>query len=399
MASVNMVRSWTARAVRGVDAWVRHHRARRQVVIYARNAMHVGVMDPVAAVLEADPRLRVRYLAETPEKEAHIESATGRPRRWVRVAEAARQRVDLFVSADPWNSPTLYRCYGRMNFFHGVAGKYNLDDPSQLPIGFDAWDRVAFINRDRLERYAALEILKPGAAVLVGFPKLDALVNGRIDAAAVRARLGLDGLRRTALYAPTWSSASSLNMAGETIVASLVDAGFNVIVKPHDLSFDPGQKYSGGIDWRRRLRAIERPGLIVVAEDADSSPLMAASDVLVTDHSSIGFEFCLLDRPIVVIDAPDLARVARINPERIALLRSAARVVHDPAAVGCAVTEELARPGSRAGDRAAICRASFFEPGTATDRAVDVAYELLELEPRHMRAASTHRHSVEASLS
>ena len=321
--------------------------------------MHIGVMDPVLAVLESDPRLTVDYLAETRSKEPHIDRATGRPRRWIRAADAARRRVDLFISADPWNSPTLHRCYGRMNFFHGVAGKYDLDDPSHLPIGFDQWDRVAFINTDRMQKYAALGILKPGAAVLVGFPKLDALVNGHVDGAAVRGALGLDPGRRTALYAPTWSSASSLNMAGETIITSLADAGFNVIVKPHDLSFDLGEKYSGGIDWRARLRAIERPGRIVVAQHADSSPLMAASDVLVTDHSSIGFEFCLLDRPIIVIDAPDLPRVARINPERIALLRSAACVVREPAAIGATAQDELAHAAERAPARAALGRASF----------------------------------------
>ena len=399
MAGATLVRQWTARTVRGIDRFARDVRGRRRVLIYARNAMHVGVLDPVAAALERDPRLRVDYLAETPEKEAHIDRATGRARRWIRAAEAARRRVDLFISADPWNSPTLHRCYGRMNFFHGVAGKYDLDDPSHLPIGFDEWDRVAFINADRMHKYAALRILKPGAAVLVGFPKLDALVNKRIDAAAVRCALALDGQRRTVLYAPTWSSASSLNMAGETIVGSLEAAGFNVIVKPHDLSLRLGDKYSGGIDWRARLRAIERPGRIVVAQHADSSPLMAVSDALVTDHSSIGFEFCLLDRPIVVIDAPDLPRVARINPERIALLRSAARVVRDPSAIGAAVVDELAHPAERAAARAAICRASFFEPGTATGRAVAIAYDLLLLEPRHGHTASARRRRAEASVS
>jgi hypothetical protein len=393
------LRRWTARAIRGFDQRVRDHRSRRRVLIYARNAMHVGVMDPVAAILEADPRITIDYLAETPAKETHIDRATGRPRHWVRASNAARTRVDLFLSADPWNSPTLHRCYGRMNFFHGVAGKYDLDDPSHLPIGFDEWDRVAFINVDRMQRYAARQILKPGAAVLVGFPKLDALVNGRIDAAAVRTRLGLDPLRRTALYAPTWSIASSLNVAGEAIIASLAASGLNVIVKPHDLSFDASsEKYSGGIDWRGRLRAVERPGRIVVVQDADSSPLMAASDVLVTDHSSMGFEFCLLDRPIVVIDAPDLPRVARINPERIALLRTAARVVYEPAAIGRAAVEELADPRRLAAERAAIGHASFFEPGTATERAVNVAYDLLKLTPQHACAASAHQRSVEASF-
>jgi CDP-glycerol glycerophosphotransferase len=246
-----------------------------------------------------------------------------------------------------------------------------------------------------MRRYLDAGILKPGAAVLVGYPKLDALVNGRIDAAAVHARLGLEMHRRTALYAPTWSPASSLNIAGETIIHSLADAGFNVIVKPHDLSFDPDPKYSGGIDWRARLRSIERAGRIVVAQDADSSPLMAASDVLVTDHSSIGFEFCLLDRPIVVVDAPDLARVARINPERIELLRSAAVVVADPSRTGTAAAGELECPERRRSQRDAICRLLFHEPGTATPRAVAAAYDLLDLSPRRFTEPTAHRHHVQ----
>ena len=241
-------------------------------------------------------------------------------------------------------------------------------------------------HRPHAEVSAALGILKPGAAVLVGFPKLDALVNGHVDGAAVRGALGLDPGRRTALYAPTWSSASSLNMAGETIITSLADAGFNVIVKPHDFSSTSVRRYSGGIDWRARLRAIERPGRIVVAQHADSSPLMAASDVLVTDHSSIGFEFCLLDRPIIVIDAPDLPRVARIDPERIALLQSAACVVREPAAIGATAQDELAHAAERAPARAALGRASFSSRARRPTGPSPSPTICWMLSPRRMRA-------------
>jgi hypothetical protein len=396
---IPIVRQIATHIVRRFDSTMRAAFDRRTVLVYARNAMHVGVMDPVVRAMERDPRIAVRFLAEMPRKEAHIDRATGRARRWIRQPHAAAMRIDLLMTADPWNPPTLLRCHRRMNFFHGVAGKYDLDDPTHLPIGFDTWDRVAFINADRMARYERLNILKPGAAVLVGYPKLDALANGRYDAASVHARLGLEMHRRTALYAPTWSPASSLNMAGERIVASLVAAGLNVIIKPHDLSFDPDPKYSGGIDWRSRLRAIEHAGRVVVAHDADCTPLLAASDVLVTDHSSIGFEFCVLDRPIVIIDAPDLPRVARINPERIALLRSAAQVVAVPEAIGAAALDELDHPEHRAAAREAISRSLFFEPGSATPRAVAVAYELLALRPQQLTTSASLPGNVNVAMS
>jgi CDP-glycerol glycerophosphotransferase (TagB/SpsB family) len=205
--------------------------------------------------------------------------------------------------------------------------------------------------------------------------------------------------RPTAIYAPTWSPASSLHVAGEEIVRSLVDAGFNVIVKLHDRSLDMSQpKFSGGVDWRARFARIHVPGRIAFVEAADSSPLLAASEVMVTDHSSIGFEFCLLDRPILVFDAPDLAQVARINPEKLALLRSAARVISRAEEVGPAAEDELAHKDRLSAERHAVARAMFYEPGTATDRAIDMVYALLELDAPSAREA-VGRHAKRTSPS
>jgi hypothetical protein len=362
--------------------------------------MHAAVLDPIARGLERDPRLDVRYLSERASKSDEIAHAVGRPLRWTSPRRVAWSRVDLLITADPWTAPAMHRSFRRVNFFHGVAGKYDLDDPSHLPIGFDEYDRVAFVNADRMGRYLDKGIVRPEAAVLVGFPKIDALVNGRYDGAALRERLGLEMHRPTAIYAPTWSPASSLHVAGEAIVASLVDTGWNVIIKPHARSFDPDPQYSGGVDWRQRLRNIEIPGRVVFADAADASPLLAASDLMVTDHSSVGFEFCLLDRPLIVFDAPDLHRVARINPERVTALRSAARVVTDAAEVGRAANQELTTPRRLAGERAAAARPLFYEPGTATDRALLVAYELLDLDPMRVReVAVPHSRALGASTS
>src|SRR5207302_8978897 len=148
----------------------------------------------------------------------------------------------------------------------------------------------------------------------------------------------------------------------------------------HDRSLDLSQeKFSGGIDWRARFAQLHEPGRIAFVEWADSSPFLAASDVMVTDHSSVGFEFCLLDRPLIVFDAPDLVRVARINPDKVALLRSAARVVTRAEDVGPVAAEELASKDRLSAARHAVVRDMFYEPGTATERALAMVYDLLNL--------------------
>jgi len=236
---------------------------------------------------------------------------------------------------------------------------------------------VAFINADRMRRYLDAGVVTAAQAVLVGYPKLDRLASGAVDRVATRDGLSLERGRPTALYAPTYSPASSLHLAGEAIVNALADDGFNVIVKLHDRSLDKDPRYTAGIDWRARMRSIERPGRVKYVEGPDSSPYLAAADVMVTDHSSVGFEYLVLDRPLLVYDAPDLPAAARINPDKVALLRSAATVVTSPAALVAAAKEALTNPGALSAARKQVADAMFHEPGGATARAVALVTGLL----------------------
>src|SRR6185436_17434719 len=104
--------------------------------------------------------------------------------RFMTHADAEWTRFDLYLNGDPWAAARLRRTAARVNFFHGVAGKYDLDNPSGLPMGFEYYDRVAFINRDRMTRYLAAGLVTPRQAALVGYPKLDRLAAGGIDGAA-----------------------------------------------------------------------------------------------------------------------------------------------------------------------------------------------------------------------
>jgi CDP-glycerol:poly(glycerophosphate) glycerophosphotransferase len=388
--------SWAGRQVARLDRTIARLSGRRRVVVDVRTALNVAILAPVAEPLHRDPRIQVIWTGERPADVSAEAGPAGLPLRIQPRRTMEWRRVDLCLTADAWDPIRLRRCRRRANFFHGMAGKYDLDAPGHLPHGFADFDRVAFINSDRMRRYLESGVVRRDAAVLVGYPKVDALVNGSYDAAAMRRELQLDPGRPTAIYAPTWSTASSLHIAGEEIVRNLVDTGFNVIVKLHDRSLDPANvSYSGGIDWRARFARMRQPGRIAFSEAADSSPLLAASDVMVTDHSSIGFEFYLLDRPLVIVEAPDLVRVARINPEKVALLRSAARVVESAGEVGLAAVDEIAHRDRRSAARRAIVREMFHEPGTATDRALDMVYDLLDVPPpRRVRARS---HAVETA--
>lgn len=366
------------RAGHAIDRAIGRASGSRRVLVDLRTPVCQAVLGPVYERLEGRRGLSICFTSEYPGRIAPLLGG----RRCLTHREVEWRRFDLYLNADPWAAARLRRCAARMNFFHGVAGKYDLDRPAGLPMGFEYYDRVAFINRDRMIRYVDAGVVSAGQARLVGYPKLDRLVSGAIDGAAVRADLGLDPSRPTALYAPTYSTASSLHLAGEQIVNALAGAGLNVIVKLHDRSLDSDPRYTGGIDWRARMHAIEQPGRVRYVEGPDASPCLAAADVMVTDHSSVGFEFLVLDRPLIVFHAPDLAAAARINAEKVTLLRSASVVVSDTPGLAAAALAELGNPARLSSRRREIVAGIFHDPGRATARAIEIVDELLCLPAR-----------------
>jgi hypothetical protein len=359
------IRRWLATSIRSFDGAVSRLHPSRRILVELRTPMHLAVLGPVIDALHLRGDVEVCFTSDAPERIRPVA-----PGRFLTHAEVRWRRFDLYVNADPWGAVSLPRCKAQINFSHGVAGKYNLDQPVGLPLGFQRYDRVAFINADRLRRYLDAGLITRAQAALVGYPKIDRLARGLCNGAQAVTRLGLPAGRPTALYAPTYSPASSLQHAGESIVASLACAGFNVIVKLHDRSLDPDRRYSGGVDWRTRFAAVARTLPVRLVETADSSPWLAAADLMVTDHSSIGFEYLVLDRPLIVYDTPQLVGTARINPEKVSLLRSAATVVRTADELAGAAGLALQDPARMSSVRRRVAQEMFFDPGRATDRAV-----------------------------
>ena len=297
-------------------------------------------------------------------------------------AQAEWRRFDLYINGDPWAAARLRRCARRVNFFHGVAGKYDLDQPSGLPLGFEYYDHVAFINRDRMLRYLAADIVTPQQAVLVGYPKLDKLASGGFDGTAVRASLGLRAGADRALRADLLGGL----LAAPRGRGDRPGAGRRRFQRHREAARSVARSGSALQRRHRLARALPgagenaRPGRVRFVESPDSSPLLAAADCMVTDHSSVGFEYLVLDRPLIVFDAPDLPRAARINPEKVVLLRSAATVVGTTAELTAAALRAMEHPAHLSAARRRVARALFFDPGRPRRARV-------ELRP----AASLHR--------
>ncbi len=169
---------------------------------------------------------------------------------------------------------------------------------------------------------------------------------------------------------------------GEEVIRHVLALDVNLVVKLHDRSQDVRQMYSGGVDWRARLQPLLRAGRAAIAPGHDISPFLVAADVMVTDHSSAGFEYLLLDRPIVRIHRPQLLTAALVHPDYADLLASVSESVDEAAGVSQATSRALAHPGALSARRRAVAEDLFHLPGTATARSVAGLYDALALEPR-----------------
>lgn len=352
----------------------------RRVLVYVRAPMNYIVMAPVYRRMANDARVKFFFTtSEGASREAEVYSEAENGLVVLRSSQAKFMKFDACLAADfIWM--TLPRGTRRVQMFHGVAGKYAnvYDTPEQSARG---WDRLFFINRRRLQNFIRSGAIDAGspAARLVGMPKVDCLVDGSLSRNAVLEGLGINPQRKVVLYAPTWSQYSSLVTMGQELVERLVAAGYAVIVKLHDRSHDPQEINSGGVDWVSRFGPLLRESGGHLATSSDSCPYLAAADLMVTDHSSIGFEYLLLDRPLVRIEVPKLLEQANVNPEYVQLLADASLSVRTVSETLAAVERGLAEPGLKSETRKVVASDLFHSPGNATALAVKELYELLEL--------------------
>lgn len=368
--------------LRGLDKRFQRIRdaEKRRVLVDSRTAMNYATVAPIVEGLQKDPRVEVFLTAtESPELLDKIYAEARQPYHLVRPKAAAFMQFDAYLTADfLW--ARLPRGTHRVQTFHGVAGKYRTvyDSPDQ---SMRAWHRLFFINKRRLQNFidtGAIDADSP-AIRLVGMPRLDCLVDGSLKRDEILASMGIDPSRKTVLYAPTWSRYSSVATMGEEIVKRLGAAGYTVIVKLHDRSRQADDYHSGGVDWGRRLLPLLEANGGVLATGSNSSSYLMAADMLITDHSSVGFEYLLLDRPLIRIHVPELLEKTDIEPVYVQLMAEASTSVNTGEELAAAVEENFASPAMKSESRRSVAGEMFYEPGTATARAIAEMYDVIEL--------------------
>ena len=196
---------------------------------------------------------------------------------------------------------------------------------------------------------------------ITGYPQMDPLFRE----AALPVPLPLPAGRKIVLYAPTWTTGlSSAAMLGERTVELIRGArrDLSIVIKPHPVTADHHP------DWLATWRtlAAAHPHVYLIDDPAaDVMPYLKAADVLVSDASSVIFQYLAVDRPIILVTNPDRRSVGHFDPNGIEWRwRDVGTEVHDVANLAAAVSAALDSPALGA-DRRAHYREQLF--GSYTD--------------------------------
>lgn len=211
----------------------------------------------------------------------------------------------------------------------------------------------------------------------VGFAKLDGVFRlSQKDRTDLFYKMGLDPLKKTILYAPTFYP-SSIDKMPKAFPADFLE--YNLIIKPHFFSFLIKT-------YRHHLKAFNKwekyPNVYFAGvEEFNLVPFLSIADIMISDESSAIFEFAALDKPVICNRNVKFRLTYRLfkwkkrkrMDAQMDPFRDVAISVNRYSELKSAVAEELANPGRKSLDRKRICdQIVGMVDGNVSQRIVDV---------------------------
>ena len=348
---------------------------KKKIFFYIAIPMNYAVLRPIYEVLKKDERLSIyftfRFLEKKSERKAYtLFDDLPREKRIIKKI-ARKMKFDVLLCCD--FGFDREKIPVKIHAFHGVSFR------NSTVIGkIKKFDKL-FLAGPYMKRYIEEKGILPQddeRMVMTGVPKLDALKNGGFRKDDILDELGLDPSLPTILYAPTHSINSSVYLYGKELLKYMAGRKVNFLIKLHDLLFDPARN---DIDWRGVINEMKGENTRLL-EGYDIIPYMCASDILISDASSVANEFTLLDRPIIFLDSPELLKSYEKSADLDTWGRKGGEVVRNMEELGSALDKAINFPGEKSSVRKSIASDLFANFGNSAQCAADNIYEYLGLE-------------------
>ncbi|MBL0109140.1 MAG: CDP-glycerol glycerophosphotransferase family protein [Ignavibacteria bacterium] len=307
--------------------------------------------------------------------------------------------------ADIFLSPHIYGVGNknsiRIHINHNQPVKYESYQKNDFQ-NFDIHFLTSPLHRQQTENTIKMYKLEAQNIKLyeTGYAKSDDLLSGKFCRNEILKELNLDPLLKTVLYAPSWDEGLSLRAFGEKVIGEILKIkNINLIVKLHPISYCPEdgpnyEFYTGGINWIEKLKRFESNENFRHVPSNNIDSLLEASDVMVTDLSSVALEFIILDKPVIYIDCPEFfektlkktysnfgnttAEFVKNDPKANAG-RHVGLVVNETGQLKQAIVRSLENPEEFSDKRKEFSKMLIYNPGKAADTAASAIMEILKI--------------------
>ncbi len=249
---------------------------------------------------------------------------------------------------------------------HGAGDKKYGGTPAPL----ETYDYHFISGNKHLEKLKDLGVHIPEERrVKIGYPKFDDYVNGRINREKHLNHLGIKDLqRKNILFAPTWKWGNGTLHKYVYSFCRELTREFNLIIRPHFFE----RKYIPFLKAWTKLNRIAHVYFSNPANLLQNSTMndFAVSDVLISDTSSILYEYLITGNPIIIAESGylDLHHM----PATMDIHRVAERYNDSSDSDIVAMVQEcLEGPDKRKEYESLLNNCFYFNDGSCTERAIE----------------------------
>lgn len=132
--------------------------------------------------------------------------------------------------------------------------------------------------------------IHPGETAVTGYPRIDMTYETMQNPGVIKEELNINDNQKVILYAPTWRGEKSFvffdRQRLEQDLERLSRLGAHILFRGHHLA-------------ENLLQDIDISNITIVPSEYDTNEILGIVDLLITDYSSVFFDFLVTDKPIV----------------------------------------------------------------------------------------------------
>jgi len=266
-------------------------------VIYSDSKRYWNVFKPICDIFE-EKKIPLVYWTSSPDDPALVEDYQYVKREFIGEVNRAVARLNMMnagicLSTTPgldvyqWKRSKNTKWYVHICHAVGDISMYRM-------FGTDYYDAILMSSIIQSQEISELERAhnRPSKElILAGISYMDELQK-RVRAAKIEKK---DVAVKTVLVAPSWGKNSILSMYGEEFLDSLVNTGYNVIIRPH-----PQSMISDRDTIDPLMKKYPDSEMISWNFDNDNFNSLMESDIIISDFSGVIFDYAFVfDKPVI----------------------------------------------------------------------------------------------------